>query len=152
MTVCPRLTCPSPAITTLPRWRTQRIVVPCIPDSLRSGVGAIVGLHQMIEVHVCVALSRGEARVAEKLLDCAEIRSLVEEMRGERVAKRMRARGDRGAGTGDVARDEAGHTPRAEAPATAIDEDRRPLDPFSGELAPVRAQRIERDLADRHDA
>ena len=29
MTVAPRLTCPSPAMTTLPNLRTVKIVVPC---------------------------------------------------------------------------------------------------------------------------
>src|SRR5262249_49957754 len=120
-TVWPRLTCPSPAITTLPRCRTQRIVVPCITaSSLRAGVCAIVGLHQMVEVHVRVALRRGEARMSEELLDRAQIGALIEKMSGERVTDRVRARGDRRAGAGDVTLDEASDAPCGEAAAAVI--------------------------------
>ena len=38
MTVCPRLTCPSPTTTTCPPRRTARIVVPCHPGNLSSTI------------------------------------------------------------------------------------------------------------------
>src|SRR5438093_7652785 len=96
MMVCPTVTCPSPAMTTRPRWRTERMVV-----EWTSGprVRAVIGLHQPAEIDVGVALRRRQARVAEQLLDGAQVGSRAEEMRGEGVTEGVRRRlGRRAAG------------------------------------------------------
>ena len=64
------VTWPSPPSTTRPRWRTERMVVPC---SSGSRVRAVIGVHQAAEIDVGVALRGGEARVAEQLLDGAQV-------------------------------------------------------------------------------
>src|SRR5437773_9088172 len=87
--VWPTVTCPSPAMTTRPRWRTERIVVPRISGT---GMRPVIGLHQTAEVDVGVALRRGEARVAEQLLDRAQVGAGAEEMSREGVAQRVRRR------------------------------------------------------------
>src|SRR2546430_9379301 len=82
------LTCPSPAMTTRPRCRSDRMVVARIGSGSR--VRAVIGVHQTAEVDVRVALRRREARVAEELLDGPEIGPRAEQMRGEGVAERVR--------------------------------------------------------------
>src|SRR5215471_17055371 len=84
MIVWPTVTCPSPAITIRPRWRTARIVVPL---SSGTGVRLVIGFHQAPEVDVRVALRRGEARVSEQLLDGTQVGARTEKMRRERVAE-----------------------------------------------------------------
>src|SRR5712692_11046616 len=101
------LTWPSPASTTLPWWRTARMVVARTFISSRSRVRTVVGPHQVVEVHVSVPLGGRQARMAEQLLDGAQVRSLIQEMGGEAVAERVRARGNRRAGECDIALDEA---------------------------------------------
>src|SRR5262245_47808258 len=121
MTVCPTVTWPSPAITTRPRWRTQRMVVPWISGAR---VGTIVGLHEPAQIDVRVALRRRQARVAEHLLDGAQVGAAAEEVRGEGVAERVRGGLGGGAGDEDVALEIARHAPRGEAAAARVPEDR----------------------------
>ena len=54
-------------------------------------VGLLVGLDQLRGVHVGVALRRAEARVAEQLLNGAQIRAPFQQMGGERMPQRVRA-------------------------------------------------------------
>src|ERR1043166_793596 len=89
MIVCPTVTWPSPAITTRPRWRTARMVV---PRSSGTGMRLVVGFHQAAEVDVRVALRGREARVAEELLDGAQVGARAEKMGGESVPQRVRRR------------------------------------------------------------
>src|SRR5215471_17451527 len=89
MIVCPTVTCPSPAMTTRPPWRTQTIVVPRISGT---GMRLVVRLHEPPEVDVRVALGRRQARVPEQLLDGAQIRARAEEMGREGMTERVRGR------------------------------------------------------------
>src|SRR5438477_4452340 len=84
------LTWPSPAITTRPRWRSDRMVVARIVSGWR--VGAVIRFHERAEVDVGVALRGGEARVAEEVLDGAEVGAGAEEVRRERVPEGVRRR------------------------------------------------------------
>src|ERR1051325_10698722 len=89
MIVCPTVTWPSPAITIRPRWRTARMVV---PRSSGTGVRLVVGFHQATEVDVRVALRGREARMAEELLDGAQVGAGAEEGGREGGPERMRRR------------------------------------------------------------
>src|SRR5438128_1994820 len=89
MIVCPTVTWPSPAITTRPRWRTARMVV---PRSSGTRVRLVVGFHQSAEVDVRVALRRREARMTEQLLDGAQIGARAEQVGREGVPERVRSR------------------------------------------------------------
>jgi hypothetical protein len=55
-------------------------------------MGSGVGLEQMLAVDLGIALGGREARMAEQLLDGAEIGAGAEQMRGEGVPQRMRRR------------------------------------------------------------
>src|SRR2546428_10804062 len=101
------LTCPSPAMTTRPRWRSERMVVAWIASGPR--VRPVIGLHEMAEVDVRVALCRREARVAEELLDGAEVGTGAQQVGGKGVAERVRRRLRRRAAREHVPVDQAGH-------------------------------------------
>src|SRR5258705_13175235 len=64
----------------------------------------------------------------------------------------MRARWHRRSRGGDVALDEARDASRGEPAAATIDEHRVADDRLLSQALPVVTERIERDLADRHDA
>src|SRR5437667_9479819 len=119
MMVCPIVTCPSPAITTRRWWRTARMVV-----ARRSGprVRAVIGLHQAAEVDVRVALRGGEARVAEQLLDGAQVGARAEEMGREGVPERMRRRLGGRAARGDLALHPACDAPGRQPPTAHVAE------------------------------
>src|ERR1700733_670101 len=96
MIVCPTLTCPSPAITTCPSWRTLRIVVWRIsaPGSIPlsdSWEGTSINLFQMIHTHVSIALRGRQARMAEHFLYRSQVRTVTKHMRCERVTQPMRS-------------------------------------------------------------
>src|SRR5271166_4121831 len=95
MIVCPTLTCPSPAMTTCPSWRTLKIVVWRIsaPGSIPrsdSWEGTSINLFQMIHADMSIALRRRQARMAEHLLYRPQIGSISEHMRCERMTQPMR--------------------------------------------------------------
>src|SRR5580700_447364 len=95
MIVCPTLTCPSPAITTWPPWRTLRIVVwrNSAPGSIPlsdSWEGTSINLFQMIHADMSIALRRGETRMPEHLLYRSKVRSVTKHMRCEGVTQPMR--------------------------------------------------------------
>ncbi len=52
----------------------------------------VVGLHQHIEVYVCVPLGGREARVPQELLDGPQVGPGLEHVGGEAVPERVRAR------------------------------------------------------------
>src|SRR5881296_752685 len=109
MMVCPIVTCPSAAITTWPPWRTARMVV---ARSSGPRVRAVIGVHQPAEVDVRVALGGGEARVAEQLLDGAQVGARAEEVGCKGVAERVRRRLGGRAAREHVALHRAGHAAR----------------------------------------
>src|SRR5208283_2852156 len=95
MIVCPTLTCPSPAMTTCPSWRTLRIVVWRIsaPGSMplsNSWKGTSINLFQMIHAHMSVPLRCRQARVAEHFLYRPQVRPIAKHMRCETVTQPMR--------------------------------------------------------------
>src|SRR5271163_3135453 len=105
MIVCPTLTCPSPAITTCPSWRTLRIVVWRIsaPGSIPlsdSWEGTSINLFQMIHTHMSIALRRRQARMAEHFLYRSQVRTVTKHMRCERVTQPVRS--DAGADAGGL--------------------------------------------------
>src|SRR5262249_27014257 len=107
MIVCPRVTWPSPAITTLPRWRTHRIVVERIlaRDELGSGVGTAINLFQMADTDMGIALSGGQARMAEHFLYRSQVCPRVQHVGCKTMAKSMRANGGSNTGLHETARD-----------------------------------------------
>src|SRR5262245_7539986 len=151
MMVWPTVTWPSPAITTRPRWRTERMVV------LRSsgpGVRLVIRLHEAPEVDVRVALRGGEARVPEQLLDGAEVGAAAEQVGGEGVAERVRRRLRRRAARGDVALHQAGDAAAREPAAARVPEDRprRHRQLRLGAGGAVGVERAQRGTADGNDA
>src|SRR5260370_18571048 len=95
MIVCPTLTCPSPAITTRPSWRTLRIVVwrNSAPGSIPrsdSWEGTSINLFQMIHADMSVALRRRQARMTEHFLYRPQVRSVSKHMHCKRMTQPMR--------------------------------------------------------------
>src|SRR5271170_5924172 len=95
MIVCPTLTCPSPAITTCPSWRTLRIVVwrNSAPGSMPlsdSWEGTSINLFQMIHTDMSIALRCRQARVTEHLLYRPQVGAIAKHMRRERMAQPVR--------------------------------------------------------------
>src|SRR5208282_325074 len=95
MIVCPTLTCPSPAITTCPSWRTLRIVVwrisarGSIPLS-DSWKGTSINLFQMIHADMSIALRGRQARMAEHLLYRPQVGPIAKHMCCETVTQPVR--------------------------------------------------------------
>src|ERR1700722_67798 len=92
MIVCPTLTCPSPAITTRPSWRTLRIVVwrNSAPGSIPlsdSWEGTSINLFQMIHADMSIALGRRQARMPEHFLYRSQVGAITQHMRCEGVAQ-----------------------------------------------------------------
>src|SRR4051794_33200545 len=108
---------------------------------------------QLPVVEVRVLLRRRERDVAEELLDAAQVGAGVEEMRGERVAHRVR----RNAGTqrrfANVAVEEPPDAPRRDALSAIVDEERRLLDVGDERAAngKPRTDRLLRLRSERHD-
>src|SRR3984957_20897853 len=95
MIVCPTLTCPSPAITTRPSWRTLRIVVwrNSAPGSIPlsdSWEGTSINLFQMIHADMSIALRCCQARMPEHFLYRSQVGAITKHMRCEGVAQPMR--------------------------------------------------------------
>src|SRR5271156_1322737 len=95
MIVCPTVTCPSPAITTCPSWRTLRIVVwrNTAPGSIPrsdSWEGTSINLFQMIHADMSIALRRRQARMPEHLLYRSQVGAISKHMRCEGVTQPMR--------------------------------------------------------------
>src|SRR5277367_6679222 len=95
MIVCPTLTCPSPAITTCPSWRTLRMVVwrNSAPGSIPlsdSWERTSINLFQMIHADMSIALRRRQARMTEHFLYRPQVRSIAKHMRGERMTQPVR--------------------------------------------------------------
>ena len=107
---------------------------------------------QVAHAHVCVYLRRAHRCVAEEMLDAAQVGAVLEQMRGERVPKRMR-RALGKTGCGELAADGPADVARAERAAADAHEDARRsrVAPSAGrpscEIAPEGARRgsAERD-------
>ena len=110
--------------------------------AVRIGVGAVVDTAEALRVDVAVDLRRREGRVAEQLLDHAQVGAALEQVRRERVAQPMRVGG------------QAAKRRGVEPPAAGREEERvlgaaRELRP---RLAQVARDPVRRLLAERHDA
>ncbi len=56
----------------------------------RTGMGAVIHVHEVGHAHVSVALGRREAAVSQQLLDRPQISTSVEQMGRKRMAKAVR--------------------------------------------------------------
>src|SRR5436305_1615352 len=54
--------------------------------SVRAGVCLVVALLQAVRRHVRINLRRAQAAVAQQLLDAADVRAVIQQVRGEAVA------------------------------------------------------------------
>src|SRR5438093_2771059 len=88
------------------------------------GMRGFVRLQEPGGADMGVALRGREPAVAEQLLDHPEVGAVVEQVRGERVAQRVRAHAARDAGGADRAPDDRMDRAHAEPPAPMVDEDR----------------------------
>src|SRR5512143_3855877 len=172
MMVVPSVTWPSEAIATRSPCRTQMTVVEChfspgfirktrIPRfASRFGVGPAVHLAQVRGVEMRVLLRRRERRVAEELLDRAQVRSGFEKVRREGVAQGVRrdlGGQPRGA---EAAFQQPRHRAGGQPSAARVDEERlavfafrsrTPLSP-SDTLGQIRRERLAGRFAERCDA
>src|SRR5580765_4219700 len=93
-----------------------------------SGLGArvrfSVDVEQLRRVDVRVSLRRAQTRVAEELLDGAQVGAALQEVRRERVPERVRADAEPRTGGRHVAPYEPIDAPRAERGAAIVDEER----------------------------
>src|SRR5262249_14853216 len=145
--VCPTVTWPSPPSATRPRWRTARMVVAWISSP---GVCLVIDVHQAPQVDVGVALRGREARVAEQLLDGTQIGAATEQMGGESVQERGRARLGRSTARDDVVREEPRHAAGGEAPAARVAEDGTGT--HAAQAIGIGGERGEGGAPDRHHA
>src|SRR4051812_37859266 len=90
MIVWPTLTCPSPAITTWPLWRTHRIVVWRKISASCSRMGTLINLFQMIHADMSIALRGRQTRMPEHLLDRSQVGTITQHMRSKAVAQPVR--------------------------------------------------------------
>ena len=84
----------------------------------------IIGLFHSLRRNVCIDLSRGERLMAKQFLDASQIRSAVEQMRGEAVSKRMGTDRWIEAGHRQIFVQLASDASRAEPLSMLVDEDR----------------------------
>src|SRR5439155_3807049 len=143
MIVVPCVTWPSEPIATWRSLRKQRIVVDRrIMASLlvmRPRMGLVVGLHQPVERHVGVALSRGKRGVAEQFLDRAQVCTAVQEVGREGMAERV-GRDHREVLEGlALLRDDPLHAAGCQPPAASVSKERGlPLATFFPQVRPHR--------------
>src|SRR5918993_1762371 len=83
-----------------------------------------VRLDQLCGVEVCIALRRAQPSVAEQLLDRAQVGAALEQVRGKRVAQRVRADAEPGAALPHVLAHESIDAPRREAVSLVVQEQR----------------------------
>ncbi len=91
---------------------------------MRERVSGVVDLEQVLGRNMGVALRRRERGVAQELLDRAQIRAAVEQVRRARVTERMRMKIGSTGTERAVFVDEQLHGPNAEPPAARRNEDR----------------------------
>ena len=89
----------------------------------RFGVGLVIHRHEVVDVDVRVALGRPHARVAQHLLDAAQVGALAEQVRREAVAEGVREIAGRPRGLA-AAREHAPHDARVEPAAARAHEER----------------------------
>src|SRR5271154_306462 len=157
MIVCPTLTCPSPALTTRPSWRTLRIVV-CrnsAPGSIPlsdSWEGTSINLFQMIHAHMSITLRRRQARMTEHFLYRPQIRSITKHMRCERVTQPVRSDAGADARGLDSALQNHLDAARGQPSAAKICDDGTVVLPRDGHRGFPLLQGVEGGLAQRHEA
>src|SRR6266851_3025033 len=160
MMVWPTVTCPSPATATRPRCRTQTTVVAWIGTTVgdviagavlsgRPRMRGVVHAHQVLRAHVGVALGRGEAAVAQQLLDEAEIRAGSQHVGGEAVAEGMGRHPLDDPGPTRAGAHDAKRATRGEPAAPRVEEERPAPAPAQREVG---REGVQRGLADRHHA
>src|SRR5579863_1599286 len=88
-----------------------------------AGMGTTVNLFQMTHADMSIALRSGETRMAEHLLNRAQVGAGVEQMRREAVAQTMRRQGRLEAGNGQPALEHLLHGARGQTPAAQIGDD-----------------------------
>src|SRR5580692_9671043 len=157
MIVCPTLTCPSPAITTCPSWRTLRIVVwrNSAPGSIPlsdSREGTSINLFQMIHADVSIALRRRQARMPEHLLYRSKVRSVTKHMRCEGVTQPMGRDASVEAGRLDSALQDHFDATRGQPAAAKIRNHRTVMLPCNRHCGFPLLQCVQRRLAQRHEA
>src|SRR5690606_6538591 len=72
----------------------KRVALPCrMRDgwSIGAGMGRVVGFLHPLGRQVRINLGRTEALVTQQLLDASQVRTIVQQVRGEAVTQRMRA-------------------------------------------------------------
>src|SRR5205085_4972127 len=132
--VLPKLTWPSPATATFSPRLTARTVVDRISGvftafpsgaahgsaALRPRVCVVVHFPQLFPGHVGVNLRGGETGVPEQLLNRAQVRAILQEVRGEAVPQRVRRRVGRQRRFFDVTMDDRPHRAVREAGAVLV--------------------------------
>src|SRR5262245_8643974 len=83
-----------------------------------------VDLAQLRRVDVRIALRRRQLDVPEQFLNRPEVGAALEQMRGKRMAQRVRADTEAGAAPRHVPREQALHAAPGEAPSAIIHEER----------------------------
>src|SRR3990167_7997793 len=137
---------PPSAVTSLSRRAWPG---PSASSGSRARVGLVIDLLQPLGRDVRVDLRRREARVAQQLLDAAQIGPAVKQMRREAVAQAVRADGRRQPGELDVARDEPVHVAHRQALELLADEHGVGHAQLLRPPSEVGADRLQRGLADR---
>src|SRR5579885_1905455 len=118
---------------------------------------AVVNVHQLPDGDLCVPLRRREALVAEHLLNSPQVGALSQQVRGERVAKRVRTDSHVSVGAvhTHVALEDPVNYARSEPPAVNVEEKRGATGArFSKQLfarGQVSLERRFRFRAERHD-
>src|SRR6266545_635181 len=155
MIVVPWVTWPSEPMATWPFRLTQRMVVERMTMELLylilgARVRLVVGLHQPVQRHVRVLLGGGERRVAQHFLDRAQVRAAVQQMRGERMAQRVRRHGGKILEGPALLRDDALHA-AGRQPAAATVADQRCLARITPRVFQIRPHRLHRLVAQQDD-
>src|SRR5580700_6032174 len=122
----------------------------CFPA--RSGVGSVVNTGQMLEIKVGVDLGGGDVRVAEQLLDGAQVAAGLEQVGGEGVPEQVGIYVQRDSLAPRPVRHPRLYRAWSETPSATPDEECG--DFRAGELRTLGvpgAERGERHLADRDD-
>src|SRR3954465_6988391 len=124
----------------LAAWRRSRSRTPPRGSArLRARVRVEVDVLQALGREVRVELGRGDVRVAEHLLQRAQVAAAREQVRRKRVAQRVRAHGVGKARARGVALDDLVEALARETAAAVIDEQAR-LPPGAAQLGPARGE------------
>jgi len=103
-------------------------------------MGVVVGLLEARGRQVRVDLRRRERLVAEKLLDAAQVRPVVEHVRGEAVPQGVGADARIESGLGQILIQLAANAPRAEPLPVLVDEEGVLIEPGGTGVGTVRCE------------